>query len=300
MAEATACLTQLHPPALACAAVSPRTAPGSYSRLSPITLAGWSSLCCAWPRGSLTPATAHLAVSVGWFTPHARGVGREWGSSSSATWTPATPGSQKPSGRPSPASLTRRVEAPPNEAGCRRGDLNSHGRGAHDALNVARLPIPPLRRGEDERDRIRLLLSQRRARRLALLKIIPRRPIGPLLTVRLSPHLLIHRSSMLLWASGVVRTTKPEAFAAKRSTILDAARRLVLSKGYERMTIQDVLNALHLHARPVAAGPPAGRDRGGGPAARAAADGDRAPEDPGRRLHHAFPDRADAVIVALV
>lgn len=35
---ATACLTQLHPPAFACAATSPSAALGSYSQLSPITV----------------------------------------------------------------------------------------------------------------------------------------------------------------------------------------------------------------------------------------------------------------------
>jgi hypothetical protein len=89
---ATACLTQLHPPALACAAASPRTALGSYSQLSPITLAGWSSLCCAWPHGGLTPAAAHLAVSVGWFTPRAEARERSGEVPLARRGEPATPG----------------------------------------------------------------------------------------------------------------------------------------------------------------------------------------------------------------
>ncbi|HVU11412.1 MAG TPA: TetR/AcrR family transcriptional regulator [Phototrophicaceae bacterium] len=42
----------------------------------------------------------------------------------------------------------------------------------------------------------------------------------------------------------MARTVKPENYAAKRNEILDAALRLVYSKGYERMTIQDILNDL--------------------------------------------------------
>ena len=40
----------------------------------------------------------------------------------------------------------------------------------------------------------------------------------------------------------MARTVKPEEFAAKRGEILDAAQRLVLTKGYEQMSIQDVLD----------------------------------------------------------
>ena len=94
---ATACLTQLHPPAFACAVALPCAALGSYSQLSPITLAGWSSLCCTWPHDDLSLVTARLAVSAGKLTPHARRVGKEWGSSSSAELTPATPGPDRPS-----------------------------------------------------------------------------------------------------------------------------------------------------------------------------------------------------------
>ena len=40
----------------------------------------------------------------------------------------------------------------------------------------------------------------------------------------------------------MARTVKPEAVAAKRREILDATQRLVLTKGYEQMSIQDVLD----------------------------------------------------------
>lgn len=42
----------------------------------------------------------------------------------------------------------------------------------------------------------------------------------------------------------MVRLVKQEEYDAKRAEILDAAQRLVLSKGYERMTIQDILGDL--------------------------------------------------------
>lgn len=44
----------------------------------------------------------------------------------------------------------------------------------------------------------------------------------------------------------MARITKPEEFASKRNAILDAARRLVLTKGYEQMSIQDILNDLQI------------------------------------------------------
>jgi TetR/AcrR family transcriptional regulator, transcriptional repressor for nem operon len=40
----------------------------------------------------------------------------------------------------------------------------------------------------------------------------------------------------------MARTVKPEAFASKRREILDAAQRLVFTKGYEQMSIQDILD----------------------------------------------------------
>jgi len=44
----------------------------------------------------------------------------------------------------------------------------------------------------------------------------------------------------------MARTVNPEAVAAKRREILNAAGRLVLSKGYEQMSIQDILNEVQM------------------------------------------------------
>lgn len=44
----------------------------------------------------------------------------------------------------------------------------------------------------------------------------------------------------------MARTVKPEEFAAKRSQILNAAQRLMLTKGYEQMSIQDILEAAQI------------------------------------------------------
>ncbi|GHO85728.1 TetR/AcrR family transcriptional regulator [Dictyobacter formicarum] len=44
----------------------------------------------------------------------------------------------------------------------------------------------------------------------------------------------------------MARTVKPEEFAAKRGEILDAAQRLVLTKGYEQMSIQDILDYVRI------------------------------------------------------
>lgn len=44
----------------------------------------------------------------------------------------------------------------------------------------------------------------------------------------------------------MARTVKPEAFAAKRGEILDAAQRLVLTRGYEQMSIQDILDEVRI------------------------------------------------------
>ncbi len=44
----------------------------------------------------------------------------------------------------------------------------------------------------------------------------------------------------------MARTVKPHEYAEKRNDILDAAQRLVYSKGYDRMTIQDILDDLHI------------------------------------------------------
>jgi len=42
------------------------------------------------------------------------------------------------------------------------------------------------------------------------------------------------------------RTIKPEEYAAKRGEILDSAQRLLNAKGYQQMSIQDILNDLHI------------------------------------------------------
>jgi AcrR family transcriptional regulator len=44
----------------------------------------------------------------------------------------------------------------------------------------------------------------------------------------------------------VARTVNVAEHAARRDAILDAARRLVLSKGYERLTVQDLLDELQI------------------------------------------------------
>jgi len=44
----------------------------------------------------------------------------------------------------------------------------------------------------------------------------------------------------------MVRITKPEEFASKRNAIVDAAQRLIFTRGYEQMSIQDVLNDLQI------------------------------------------------------
>jgi len=42
------------------------------------------------------------------------------------------------------------------------------------------------------------------------------------------------------------RTVKEHEYTAKRNDILDAAQRLIFSKGYERMTVQDIQADLHI------------------------------------------------------
>ena len=50
----------------------------------------------------------------------------------------------------------------------------------------------------------------------------------------------------------MARTVKPEEFAAKRNAILAAAQRLVFSKGYDQMSIKDVLDQARIaHQREV-------------------------------------------------
>jgi AcrR family transcriptional regulator len=44
----------------------------------------------------------------------------------------------------------------------------------------------------------------------------------------------------------MVRVVKEKEYAVKRNDILDAAQRLVYAKGYERMTIQDILEDLQI------------------------------------------------------
>jgi TetR/AcrR family transcriptional regulator, transcriptional repressor for nem operon len=44
----------------------------------------------------------------------------------------------------------------------------------------------------------------------------------------------------------MARTVKPEAVASKRREILDAAQRLVLTKGYEQVSIQDILDEVRI------------------------------------------------------
>jgi AcrR family transcriptional regulator len=44
----------------------------------------------------------------------------------------------------------------------------------------------------------------------------------------------------------MARTVKPEAVAAKRREILNAAQRLVFTKGYEQMSIQDILDEVQI------------------------------------------------------
>lgn len=44
----------------------------------------------------------------------------------------------------------------------------------------------------------------------------------------------------------MARTVKPEAVAAKRREILDAAQRLMFTKGYEQMSIQDILDDIQI------------------------------------------------------
>ena len=44
----------------------------------------------------------------------------------------------------------------------------------------------------------------------------------------------------------VARTVKAAEHAARRDAILDAAQRLILSNGYERLTVQDLLDELQI------------------------------------------------------
>src|SRR5574341_2091376 len=54
---------------------------------------------------------------------------------------------------------------------------------------------------------------------------------------------MINKSPLCLLKGAVVpRTVKQEEYTAKRNQILEAALRLIYTRGYERMTIQDILN----------------------------------------------------------
>ena len=54
----------------------------------------------------------------------------------------------------------------------------------------------------------------------------------------------------------MARTVKEHEYSARRSEILDAAQRLVSTIGYEQMSIQHVLDALHAQADAQAQAPP--------------------------------------------
>jgi AcrR family transcriptional regulator len=49
-----------------------------------------------------------------------------------------------------------------------------------------------------------------------------------------------------MWVVLVARTVNVAEHAARRDAILDAAQRLILSKGYERLTVQDLLDDLQI------------------------------------------------------
>ena len=44
----------------------------------------------------------------------------------------------------------------------------------------------------------------------------------------------------------MARTVKPEEFAARRNEILDTAQRLVLTKGFQQMSVRDILDELQI------------------------------------------------------
>src|SRR5215207_8473593 len=50
----------------------------------------------------------------------------------------------------------------------------------------------------------------------------------------------------LLKVEAMARTVNKEEYTAKRNQILDAAQRLIFTKGYERMTLQDILAELQI------------------------------------------------------
>jgi AcrR family transcriptional regulator len=44
----------------------------------------------------------------------------------------------------------------------------------------------------------------------------------------------------------MARTVKEEEYAVKRKEIVDVAQRLVYTKGFDQMSIQDILDELHI------------------------------------------------------
>jgi TetR/AcrR family transcriptional repressor of nem operon len=58
---------------------------------------------------------------------------------------------------------------------------------------------------------------------------------------------IINRRLVCFWEEGQVpRTVNEQEHASKRNEILDAARRLIYTKGYEQMTIRDLLDELQI------------------------------------------------------
>jgi len=51
---------------------------------------------------------------------------------------------------------------------------------------------------------------------------------------------------LLIKGKTMARTVKPEAVAAKRKEILDAAQQLMFTKGYEQMSVQDILSEVRI------------------------------------------------------
>jgi AcrR family transcriptional regulator len=47
----------------------------------------------------------------------------------------------------------------------------------------------------------------------------------------------------------MARNVKPDEYASKRRAILDAAQRQMITIGYERMAIQDIMDELHISSR---------------------------------------------------
>src|SRR5512140_408512 len=60
---------------------------------------------------------------------------------------------------------------------------------------------------------------------------------------RLTVRDMIDRRSVYQWRT-VARTLDPAAHALRRDEFIDAAQRLIQSRGYEQMSVQDVLDEL--------------------------------------------------------